>query len=331
MNGMCAIFWKNIAPPRTAKCAMSSRFPVRRRNLRKRPLKRDLFRSNSNRWEAISCKSAAGIWVWCCFHRDKSETIPIVKDVQQLEYDLTSRIAKMAVRTKKVIAVTSGHGEISLLQGSSGQTPARFGEDLKELYDFSTITRCRSTSHRMPVQADALLVIGPKQKFDDKSLWVIDQAIMRGIPTAFFVDSKNLMINQFYVTLSGSWRGRSSETLRRPTWAISWCMTLNAKPSALPRTFRGLLFTTSMRYPYIPLIDRIALNNPVTRGLDTVGLPFVTTVEPDAVSAEREFILRPLLYTSRSEAGWRRTSPTPAWRPMHPALLDWTIRMALIR
>jgi len=32
-----------------------------------------------------------------------------------------------------------------------------------------------------------LLVVGPKQKMDDKSLGAIDQAIMSGIPVAFFV------------------------------------------------------------------------------------------------------------------------------------------------
>src|SRR4029077_10079737 len=64
------------------------------------------------------------------FHHDKSETLPIIKDVQQLEYDITSRIAKMAVRDKKSIALTSGHGEIQWNKGQS-----KLASDMSDLYD----------------------------------------------------------------------------------------------------------------------------------------------------------------------------------------------------
>src|SRR4029077_4148986 len=68
------------------------------------------------------------------FHRDKSETLPIVKDVQQLEYDITSRIAKMAQRSKKLILVTSGHGEAAWQTSQS-----KLAGDLSELYTLKDI------------------------------------------------------------------------------------------------------------------------------------------------------------------------------------------------
>jgi len=228
------------------------------------------------------------------FHRDKSETIPSINGVQQLEYDLTSRIAKMAVRTKKVIALSSGHGEISLKPGYQGQASSRLGEDLKELYDFTEIPLPAGAT--MPIQADALVVIGPKQKMDEKSLWAIDQAIMRGIPTGFLLDIKNLMINQFYVTpldhgLGDLLRNYGIQLGDRLAYDAQ-CETIGVTQNA-----SGFAFTTSMRYPYIPLVDRIALNSPITRGLDTVGLPFVTTVEP-VPTLPPGIHFAPLLYTS---------------------------------
>jgi len=228
------------------------------------------------------------------FHRDKSETLPIVKDVQQLEYDLTSRIAKMAVRTKKIIATTSGHGEISLRQGAGVQAPPRLGEDLKELYEFADLPLPSGST--MPVNADALLVIGPKQKLDDRSIWAIDQAIMRGIPTGFLLDSKNLMVNQFYVTPLDHGLG---ELLAHYGIQLGNRLVYDAQCETIGVTqnVSGFAFSTSMRYPYIPTIDRIAANNPMTRGLDTVGVPFVTTVDP----VQRLPIgihFAPLLYTS---------------------------------
>jgi len=87
------------------------------------------------------------------FHRDKSETLAIVKDVQQLEYDITSRIAKMAQRTKKVIAVTSGHGETHWQTGQS-----KLAVDLAELYELKDVPLPGGRDDAS--QADALLIVG---------------------------------------------------------------------------------------------------------------------------------------------------------------------------
>ena len=120
--------------------------------------------------------------------------------------------------------------------------------------------------------------VGPKQKFDEKALWWIDQAIMRGVPAAFLIDSKNLMVAQFMVT---SQETGLNDLLRHYGIELGDRLVYDAQCETIGVTqnMGGFAFQTSMRYPYIPLIDRIAANHPVTRGLDTVGLPFTTTVE----------------------------------------------------
>ncbi len=239
------------------------------------------------------------------FHRDKSETLPIVKDVQQLEYDITSRIAKMAVRTKKTIAITSGHGELTWDKGQS-----KLAADMSDLYDLrDTPLPASATS---AVTADALMVVGPKQKFDDKSLWVIDQAIMRGIPVAFFIDIKNLMINQFYVTSQDS---GLSDFLKHYGIQVGDRLIYDAQCETIGVTqnMGGFAFQTSIRYPYIPLVDRIMTTHPVGRGLDTVGLPFLTTVEPvQGLPATVHF--SPILYTSQKS--W--LAPAQAYASVAP-------------
>jgi gliding-associated putative ABC transporter substrate-binding component GldG len=205
------------------------------------------------------------------FHRDRSETLPIVKDVQQLEYDLTSRIAKMAVRQKKVIAVTSGHGELAFVGRQS-----KLGADLPDLYEFKeTPLPLASTAS---INADALLIVGPKQRLDDRSLWSIDQAIMRGIPTAFLVDIKNLMVNQFFAT---SQETGLEELLKHYGVRLGDRLVYDAQCETIGVTqnMAGFAFTTSLRYPYIPTVTRFEPDHSLVRGLDSVGLPFVTTVE----------------------------------------------------
>ncbi len=236
------------------------------------------------------------------FHRDKSEALPIIKDVKQLEYDITSRIAKMTIRSKKTVAVTSGHGEIQWNKGQS-----KLASDMSELYDLRDMPLPQSAT--ATVTADALLVVGPKQKLDDKSLMAIDQAIMRGMPVAFFVDIKNLLINQFYVTSQDS---GLADFLKHYGIQLGDRLVFDAQCETIGVTqnMGGFAFQTSMRYPYIPLVDRIMTTHPVGRGLDTVGLPFVTTVEaipsPSPLPGERAGGARgegvhfaPLMYTSQ--------------------------------
>ena len=49
-------------------------------------------------------------------YQDKSETIPIIQDPSNLEYDLTSTIKKLLAEKLKNVAFTAGHGEHGLNQ-----------------------------------------------------------------------------------------------------------------------------------------------------------------------------------------------------------------------
>ncbi len=223
------------------------------------------------------------------YHRDKTESIPIIKNIQQLEYDLTTRIAKMASRTRKTIAVTGAHGEIDWIDGKS-----KLAADLTELYDFKQINLPISTK---PITADALLVIGPKEKFDDKSLWALDQAIMRGIPTAFFIDIKNFIPGRFYIMPQDA---GLHDLLKHYGAQVGDRLIFDAQCESIVVTqnVSGMTFQTNTRYPFIPLVDRILNTHPIGRGLEAVALPFTTSVEP-VPGLPGSIHFTPLLYTTQ--------------------------------
>lgn len=224
------------------------------------------------------------------YHRDKTEVLPIVKNVQQLEYDLTSRIAKMAARKKKTIAFTTGHGEIAWDASRS-----RLASELSDLYEFKSITL--PVSSTAPIVADALMVLGPKTKMDDQSLWAIDQAIMKGTPTAFLVDIKNFMAGQFYVSPQDA---GLHELLKHYGILLGDRLIFDAQCETIGVTqnMSGFAFQTRIRYPYIPLIDRILNTHPIGRGLEAVALPFTTSVEPFS-SLPSGVHFTPILYTTQ--------------------------------
>lgn len=206
------------------------------------------------------------------YHRTKSEVIPIIKDVEQIEYEITSKIARMAERPKKMIGVVSGHGE------TQWQVPkVRLTEDLSTLYTFTDVSLPAQATSSMPI--DALLVVGPKQKFDEASLWAIDQALMRGTPTAFLLDIENLMPSQFMVTqLDVGLR----DLLRHYGVLLGDRLIYDAQCEAIRMTQNvgNYAIATNVRYPYIPASTSLARSHALLRGIDSMSVPFSTTIEP---------------------------------------------------
>jgi ABC-type uncharacterized transport system involved in gliding motility auxiliary subunit len=205
------------------------------------------------------------------YYRDKSETIPVIKDVRQLEYDITTKIARMASRTKKTIAVTTGHGESEWLGPRS-----RFAEELRPLYELNTLDLAAGTT--APIQADALLVVGPSRPLDARALAAIDEAVTRGIPAAFLVDIKTIMTNQFAASPLDT--GLVS-LLERYGVKLGSQLVYDAQAETIGITqnMGGFAFTSRVQYPFIPLSTNVNRDAPIMRGIETVALPFVTTVE----------------------------------------------------
>lgn len=248
------------------------------------------------------------------FYRDKSETIPVVKDLQQFEYDMTSRIAKMAARQKKRIAFTVDHGEPAWLGPES-----RVAQGLESLYDFKPTTLTAGAT--VPLEADGLLVVGPTRKLDDKMLWTIDQAIMRGIPTAFCVDVKSVAANRFYVSALDTglpdFLAHYGVQLGRQLVYDERCETIG-----LSQNLGGFSFVSQVQYPFIPLLGPFKSPHPLLFGVQAMAMPFAVTVDaaehlpadvhytPLFQSSVRSWLASPELFT---------VSPT---EPLHPKADD---------
>ncbi len=205
------------------------------------------------------------------YFRDKSEVLPVIKDIQGLEYDITSRIARMARTQKKVILLTSGHGE------EPWRTPqSRLAEDLQQMYELRDLPLPVTSS--AAVQGDAIIVVGPKQRLDDKSLWTLDQAIMRGIPAAFLVDQKNFMASQFMVTPLDS---GIAPLLQNYGVKLGDQLVYDAQCETVGMTqnISGFAFTTRVQYPYVALVNQLDKNQPLIQGLETVAFPFAVPLE----------------------------------------------------
>jgi gliding-associated putative ABC transporter substrate-binding component GldG len=236
------------------------------------------------------------------FYRDRSEAVPVVKGVQQLEYELTSRLAKMARKNKKVIGLVTGHGE-SKIEGSQ----MKVAQDLPTFYDLRPIELPAAAD--APIEADALLIAGPKQRYDEKSLWAIDQAIMRGIPAAFLLNRRSFMVQQFMMMPAAS--TGLEEMVKNYGVSVSDELVYDAQCEVVQMTqnIGGFGFTTNIRYPFVPSVTRFEKKNPILQGIQSVGLPFAFRLNPES-PAPAGVTFTPLLESS--EKSW--TAPASVYQ-----------------
>ncbi|MBI5479058.1 MAG: GldG family protein, partial [Deltaproteobacteria bacterium] len=108
------------------------------------------------------------------------EALPQVMTDEGLEYQVSSLIKKLAFKKKKV-AFTKGHGEPDFQRGV-----AVLKEALSRDYEVTQFELNGTAA--VPDDIDALVVYGPRQKFDEKSQFVLDQWLMKGRPAALFID-----------------------------------------------------------------------------------------------------------------------------------------------
>lgn len=115
----------------------------------------------------------------CLEYGSQVESIPHVRRLESLEYDMSSLIKRMTQKKRKV-AFTTGHGE-----GDTNSGFQSLKQDLEQELDVSTVN---PSSAEIGADVDALVVGGPKQPFDDKGQKEIDKFLMRGKGAVFLVD-----------------------------------------------------------------------------------------------------------------------------------------------
>jgi hypothetical protein len=208
-------------------------------------------------------------------YRDRTESLPVIRDIRTTEYDLTVRLARMVQTSKKKIIITTGHGEPAWRR----EPDFIPGRDLSDLFDIEE----KNPAQDADLSADALIVAGPQMKMDDKALQAINAAVQKGIPTAFFVDSKKISVEQFFA--------QDLSTGLEPllsAWGVQVGPGLVIDPQcenvAMSQNMGGLSFTTQVRYPYVPLFTRFPEYSPLFRGIDALGMPFVSSVTVTAAS-----------------------------------------------
>ncbi|HYO56991.1 GldG family protein [Archangium sp.] len=254
-------------------------------------------------------------------HQEKKEVIPVVQDVRTLEYDLTTLVRKLTRPKTPVLGVVQGHDTPSLHEKlRSLQTL------LSQMYEVRPVDL--SGKERVDADIDALLVIGPKTPFQPNELKAVDQFVMEGKSVAFFLDSVQVDLKTFEPSDAAHGLGPLLET-----WGVKVGEQLVADVASAQLNVqerRGFMVVSMpVPYPFIPLLERLEGDSPITQGLSGVTLPFstvVTATAPEGAQAtvlaksSRKSWLENKPYNIDPRRDWRSETVTP--NGPHPLMVQ---------
>jgi len=200
------------------------------------------------------------------------EVIPFVPSVQNLEYEITSSVLKLISEDTPTIGFLTGHGEMSSQSGM-----AALGEALKELYNVQDVDI--SNGQHISEAINTLIIAQPAQPVTERDRYVIDQFVMRGGKLVVMGSGTKMdqmgeqatfqpfplesLLSEYGVKINGDLIA---------DLAYNWQV-----PGGSMGGFRVMV-----NYPLFPVIsppDGFPSDSAVTRGLDSLILPYVSSLD----------------------------------------------------
>lgn len=222
---------------------------------------------------------------------DKKEIIPVVKTIIGIEYDISSVIKKIISPGLKTVGFTTGHGDTDA-----------FGEIeqfIRKQYDMHIVDM--TTEKSIPEKVSALLVVGPKNKFTDKELFLIDQFLLKGKPVAFLIDKFKVDLKSFYCeNLDTGLDG----FLEKYGVKISpeFVMDLQCKPIQVRSAYGYFTMANVVNYVLYPVATKFDETNLLVKGLGNISMLFTSPVE---ITPNDNLDIKPIIFSS--EKSWART------------------------
>lgn len=201
---------------------------------------------------------------------DKKEVIPVIQSEQGLEYSLMRKIKKLTGKGRVKLAVAHGFGarELDEMQGFA----AAVGEDYEITSFFPEI-------EEVPEGSKVVLVSGVTQGVSDIWRYRLDQFRLHG--GGLLVMAGNVSSNM----------QAGFEVIAVDPYANDWLlqdlgvavepglvMDQQASRITLNQQQGGFMFRSAVDYPFIPNVTDLDQQHIVTKGIESISLPFVSAL-----------------------------------------------------
>jgi gliding motility-associatede transport system auxiliary component len=240
---------------------------------------------------------------------DKKAIIPVVQSEQGFEYLLTSKIKKLTGKGRIKVGVVSGFGATPL---SALHTFASLVGDDYQLVDVPLDKPDAS----IPGDVQVLMVDGFEQAPSERARYVLDQFRMSGRGLLVLAGNAKPDLSRGFAVQPV--KAEAEAWLKDMGVAVDPGLVLDTRATAITvNTPSGKIIVD---YPFIPEIRDIDRKNPVTRGMNTVSLPFVSPLDwaGEAKGSRRQVLLR------SSDQAARQSGPPYDINPLMPLVQRFT-------
>lgn len=122
-------------------------------------------------------------------YKDKEEVLPFVKNVDALEYDLSSRVRSLLQPDKKNLFFISNHNEVSpqhMKEGPAGR-----------LFEEFHVETTRLSKEDPGLRPDVIFLLGPQSALSEEERDVLDTYISSGVPTVVALNRRVIFPQNF--------------------------------------------------------------------------------------------------------------------------------------
>lgn len=200
-------------------------------------------------------------------YEDKKEIIPIVQRIDNLEYDLTTRISKLTNPETKTIGFLSGHQKRDI-KAEYG----RLRQALQKQYEVTTVEI--TAGYPVAEEVDTLVVAKP-EGLSKTDKYELDQFLMRGGKLVVLLDWIKLQQNMMTATVNSQFE----DLLEHYGVKLTHDLVMDAKFNAMA-TFSSGMFNFQLPYPYWVRVVKsgLAANHPALAGLETIVFPWASSL-----------------------------------------------------
>ncbi len=223
-------------------------------------------------------------------YQDKHETIPLVQDISNLEYDLTSTIKRLTADKIRKVGVLTGFGTPDYQQELRQMTAL-----MEKNYEVVPVSI--SGNELIDPDIETLLIIGPKEAFDDWAKFVIDQYIMHGGKVAWLINKVKARLQESQALPNNL---QLDDLMRHYGFVVSNNLVTDAQCGVVNIQQRQAFFTISnmVQYPPFPEVANFNKRSPIVKDLESMMLFFPSSIDT-LTPSNKGIDCTPLFYSSK--------------------------------
>lgn len=219
---------------------------------------------------------------------DKQEKLPVVQNVANLEYEISSAIKKLTSKELKKVGFLTGHGEPDL------SALNRLKATLEKQYEIITINL--PSEKRIPDDIAVLVLTAPAEPLKSWEKFLIDQYLMKGGKIAFLLNKVSATLQQ---QMGRTLNLELDDMLETYGVRVNNDLVRDVRCASVTVQQQSGFFIIQNQVPfaYLPIVSEFSTTSPIAKDLGGVVFYFVSSLDT-SLAREKGLTLEVLAKTS---------------------------------